>query len=154
MIESLDQQNPETAAQIHNVLQAAYRHEAELIGADDFPPLKRSRAHIQQSSTRFLGIWVASDLAAVLEFRTTATVVSIDSLAVDPAYFRRGLARQLLEHLVREEDWNLVEVETASDNEPAISLYHQWGFKESGAWKTGEGILKVRLVLTKDVLDP
>ncbi|HKJ18719.1 MAG TPA: GNAT family N-acetyltransferase [Xanthomonadales bacterium] len=154
MIESLDQKSTEIATQIHNVFQRSYRLEAELIGVTDFPPLKRTRQHIQDSPTCFVGAWVGSDLAAVIEYTVVATVVSIDSLVVDPDYFRRGLGSQLVQHVIQNENWDMVEVETARANAPAISLYEQSGFHESRSWKTAEGILKVQLVMTHSTLDP
>ena len=62
----------------------------------------------------------------VLGYRRDGDAVDIDRLAVDPAFFRRGLATKLLRELfVRERDATLFTVSTGFGNHPAIDLYER-----------------------------
>lgn len=134
------------ADQIYDVFQLSYKVEADLVGAENFPPLERTSAHIQSSRSKFLGVRIGSDLAAVVEFTQSGEDLNIDSLVVHPNYFRRGLASQLLRSLLSEADWQYADVETAAANNPAITLYQKHGFCVAEQWMTGDGIEKVRLM--------
>ena len=70
---------------------------------------------------------------------------NIDSLAVDPEFFRQGLASQLLRFVMQSAAGKSVMVDTAIRNKPAISLYRKLGFLETKNWKTPEGIKMVTL---------
>jgi ribosomal protein S18 acetylase RimI-like enzyme len=146
MIELLDHYSESVAIQIYDIFQLSYEVEASLVGAKDFPPLRRNLSDIQSSSSRFLGERIGLDLAAVVEFTRTGEELSIDSLVVHPQYFRRGLASQLLQSLLAKAHWQIVYVETAAANNPALVLYQKFGFSESKRWKTADGIEKVQLM--------
>ena len=145
MIELLDHCSEEVASQIHGVLQRAYKVEAELVKAKDFPPLGRSAAQIRLAERSFLGRRIGSKLAAVAEYTLNGSHLGIDSVAVHPRFFRRGLATEILRSLLDRYDWRTADVETAAKNYPAIALYSKFGFSESKRWKTDEGIEKVQL---------
>lgn len=145
MIELLDHCSEDVANQIYDVFQRSYRVEAKLVGVKEFPPLQRSTSHIQAAGGRFLGQRIGSDLAAVIEYSLSAAHLSIDSLVIDPRYFRRGLASKILRSLLDRVDWRTADVETAAANHPAIALYEKFGFSESKRWTTKEGIDKVEL---------
>jgi ribosomal protein S18 acetylase RimI-like enzyme len=145
VIELLDHCSEDVAIQIHDVFRRSYRVEAELVGKTAFPPLQRSASHIQAAGGRFLGHRIGSDLAAVIEYSLSESRLSIDSLVVDPRYFRRGLASKILRSLLDRVDWRTANVETAVANQPAIALYEKFGFSESKRWTTKEGIDKVEL---------
>ena len=145
MIELLDHHSERVAIQIYHVFQRSYKVEAEVVGVNDFPPLRRTASLIRSSSSQFLGLWVGDDLAAVIEFTEGEDELSIDSLVVCPQYFRRGLASQLLRSLLVRFPHQIACVETAAANSPAIKLYQKFGFSESRRWKTADGIDKVGL---------
>ena len=147
MIKILDSKTEVVAEQIYGLFQRSYQEEAQLIGVEFFPPLHRTKEQIQAASTAFLGSWLESDLAAVVEFSYEATHLNIDSLVVEPQYFRRGLATQLLTKLLGMLDWQTAEVETASANQPAIALYRRLGFTELRKWRTRDGIEKIQLTI-------
>ncbi|TMP76680.1 GNAT family N-acetyltransferase, partial [Pseudoalteromonas phenolica] len=60
--------------------------------------------------------------------------LEIDSLTVDPSYFRKGIAGELLSFAMSEFDVKKVIVETATANAPAIKLYNKHGFVEYKRW--------------------
>lgn len=125
MIKMLDHCSEDVAMQIHDIFQESYQVEAELVGAKEFPPLQRGVPHIRAAKSNFLGLWIASELAAVIEYTYGGAQLSIDSLVVRPQYFRRGLASQLLQSLLSRHYWHTADVETAADNIPAIALYER-----------------------------
>ena len=149
MIELLDHCLEDVAIQIYDVFQQSYKIEAQLVGVKEFPPLQRSTSHIQAASSKFLGQWIGSDLAVVLEYSLGDAHLSIDSLVVHPRYFRRGLASKILRLLLDRVHWQTADVETAAANHPAIALYEKFGFSESKRWGTNEGIEKVQLSCSK-----
>ena len=51
-------------------------------------------------------------------------------LIVSPMYFRRGIAQQLLNHVVKLYETNLVKVSTGARNVPAIQFYEKNGFRK------------------------
>ncbi len=53
----------------------------------------------------------------------------IQSLVVDPEYFRRGIARALIIFIMEKFDTRKFTVETGKNNSPARSLYEGFGFK-------------------------
>jgi GNAT superfamily N-acetyltransferase len=144
-IELLDHRVRDVASRIHALFQRAYAVEARLVGAAVFPPLQRKASAIQTTRGHFLGSWIGSDLVSVLEYTDSGRHVSIDSLVVDPHYFRRGLAGNILQFLFDESAWLSADVETAAANRPAIALYEKFGFVTSKQWTTAEGIAIVRL---------
>jgi ribosomal protein S18 acetylase RimI-like enzyme len=146
MIALLDHHSESVANAIYDVFQLSYSVEASLVGVDNFPPLQRDAAHIQSSTTQFLGYQMGNDVAAVVEYSQDGSTLCIDSLVVQPKYFRRGLASQLMRSLLSRVDWQVVDVETAAANGPAITLYQKLGFAESEFWRTADGIDKVRLM--------
>ena len=145
MIELLDHCSEDVAIQIYDVFQRSYRVEARLVGVKEFPPLQRNTSDIQAAGSKFLGQRIGADLAAVIEYSLSAAHLSIDSLVVDPQYFRRGLASKVLRSLLDRVDWRTANVETAAANHPAIALYEKFGFSESKRWTTKDGIDKVEL---------
>ncbi len=53
MINILDQEEDTIAEKIYDVFQASYAVEAELLGAKDFPPLKRTILDYKNSENMF-----------------------------------------------------------------------------------------------------
>ena len=64
--------------------------------------------------------------------RTVAGESELLTVAVDPAFQRRGIARQLLDSWLTAAKENAARafLEVAADNHAAIALYHQLGFAE------------------------
>lgn len=148
MIRALCNHSPEVADEIHRIFQLSYAQEAAILGIEYLPPLRRTRLEIQSAGSSFLGSWQRSKLAAVLEYKFEDQELCIDSLVVEPKFFRRGLASRLLETALNTLEWRIAKVETAAANGPAISLYSRFGFEIIREWCTPEGVNKIDLVKT------
>lgn len=144
MIKKLNQKYDETAKAIHHIFQVSYRIEANLIGAVDFPPLKRSILDFQNSSTNFYGYWKDNNLAGLMEIDLEDDSVHICSFLVDPHYFRQGIAIKLLNFAKNTFKVESITVETGLANIPATRLYENFGFKEIEQFDTPIGIRKIR----------
>jgi len=147
MIERLLNSDPETANDIHTLFQESYKVEAALLGAEDFPPLKRPIKDYVNSRTEFFGYLKNRELAGIIEIRDRRDYTDICSLVVDPQFFRQGIGTELLGFTINTFESNLYIVETGVDNLPACSLYKKFGFKEVKQWDTNHGIRKVAFEL-------
>lgn len=145
MIVKLQNSKVEISNQIHAVFQLSYAVEAKLLDSIDFPPLKRPLESYLKSNNIFLGYYQNKELAGIIELEYNSNCTSINSLVVNPKYFRRGIARELLEFVFNRFVSKLFSVETALNNEPAIKLYKNLGFKETKQWNTDFGIRKILL---------
>lgn len=143
-IAALDQRDPAVARAIHQTLQAAYRVEAALIGATDFPPLARSEDSIRASGSLFRGCRDGERLAAVIELETARDLTVVASLAVRPDYARRGLGRALVSDALARSS-GPVAAATGRDNHPAVALYLGCGFEIVEESRAPEGIVLVHL---------
>lgn len=142
-ISKLKHEDESISEQIRGVFQASYKVEAQLLGAKDFPPLKRPLEKFIHSQTDFYGYHVNDNLAAVMEIQQVPKKVEINSFVVLPSFFRRGIGNQLLEYLFQNFETSLFTVETGAENIPAITLYEKHGFKLVKKWMTEIGIEKV-----------
>lgn len=149
MIAKLDNANEAVAKQIYTTFQRAYKIEAELIGTQNFPPLSRTVNDIHNSQTLFYGFYDDTQLAGVIELVIINERLEINSLTVDPKYFRTGIADKLIRYVFSEYLTNAVIttalVETAAVNEPAIKLYKKHGFVEFKRWTPNHGIEKLAM---------
>jgi len=84
---------------------------------------------------RFINLRLDVD-GKMVAFAITQVVLdeaSLFNIAVDPAFQRRGLGRQLLQHLIDElikRDVLTLWLEVRASNLPAIALYEQLGFNQ------------------------
>lgn len=145
MITTLENSNEVVAQQIHAVFQNSYIVEAEIIGVSDLPPLSRSRQDILNAKTDFYGFIHNTCVAAVVEVNSFPTKLEINSLTVDPKFFRQGIAGLLLQYILTSFDVELATVETAAQNAPAIKLYEKYGFRIIKKWTPSHGIEKVEM---------
>ena len=144
MIERLQNNDIEISKKIHSVFQVSYKIEAKLLNATDFPPLKRSLENYVNSSTEFFGYFKDQELAGVIEIEHNNNFTDINSLVVDPKFFRQGIARKLMEFVFNTFDSDLFVVETGLENGPATKLYKNFGFKEVKQWDTDCGVRKIK----------
>ncbi len=145
MIKKLNQSNKEIAHQIFTIFQNSYKIEAKLIGTLNFPPLLRSTKDIENSDTLFYGSSENGCLAAIIEVDINNRLLEINSLTVDPRYFRKGIANKLITYILETFDFSKASVETAVVNTPAINLYKKHGFVEYKRWKPSHGIEKLAM---------
>jgi len=147
MITKLDNSNEKVANQIFTVFQRSYKIEAQLIGTLDFPPLLRSVKNIENSKTQFYGFIENECIAAIIEIAIEEQHLDINSLTVDPNYFRKGIAGKLITFILDKIEFSEAIVETAVVNLPAINLYKKHGFIEFKRWTPSHGIKKVALLV-------
>ena len=145
MITKLDNSDEEVANQIFTVFQNSYKIEAQLIGTLNFPTLLRSAKDILSASTQLFGFSENNCLAAVIEIVVEGKHLEIDSLTVDPNYFRKGIADKLISYVLGINNFSEAIVETAVVNIPAINLYKKYGFVEFGRWTPTHGIEKLAM---------
>src|SRR5687768_4179763 len=121
--ERLDPAAPGLAAEIWSLQLAAYQHEARLLGAADFPPLRRSLGSVLSAPAVFYGLVRQGRLLAVAEVESEPQGALIAGFVVDPAVFRQGLGRRLLGELLARYAGQRLTVGTAAANAPALALY-------------------------------
>ncbi|MEL6535193.1 MAG: GNAT family N-acetyltransferase, partial [Bacteroidota bacterium] len=120
--------------------------EAEVLGAQDFPPLRRPISGYQNTGTEFFGVRFKEELAGAIELSISAQHGYIDSLVIHPNYFRQGIARRLMEFVFQEFEMPVWYVETGVENGPATALYLGFDFVEVERWDTDFGVEKVKFV--------
>ena len=152
MITKLDNSNKYIAHQIFTVFQNSYKVEAQLIGTLNFPPLLRSAIDITISKTQFYGVIESNSLAAVIEVVIEDSHLKIQSLTVDPLYFRKGIADKLIGYILDKYSFSEATVETAVVNIPAINLYKKHGFVEFKRWTPSHGIEKLAMLVKLEQL--
>ena len=145
MIKKLNNSNEDVANKIFTLFQNSYKIEAELIGAVVFPPLLRSAKDIENSTTLFYGFSENDCLAAIIEIVIEDKHLDINSLTVDPNYFKKGIASKLISYVLGITDFSQAIVETAVVNIPAINLYKKHGFVEFKKWTPSHGIEKIAM---------
>lgn len=145
MITRLEHSSEKIAEQIFTVFQNSYKIEAQLLGALDFPPLSRSAKHIQTSTAQFYSYIENNHFAGVIEIAIKNERLDINSLTVDPKYFRKGIASKLINYVLEIRNISEAMVETAVANLPAINLYEKHGFVEFKRWTPSHGIEKLAL---------
>ncbi len=150
MISKINHTKITVAQQIRAVFQLSYAVEAELLQAVDFPPLKRTVNDFLESTTSFYAYFQKEEMAAVLELKQMEKHTHIQSLVVNPKYFRQGIGSQLVAFALAD-DVQLFIVETGVDNIPAIRLYEKFGFQETHQWDTNHGVRKVKFEIKKDI---
>jgi len=147
MITKLENCHEEIANKIYSVFQSAYKVEAKLIGVANFPPLLRTAIDIGNSKTDFYGFYENDCLTGVIEIVVEDNRIEINSLIVDPKYFKKGIAGKLIHYVLNTFDYSSAIVETAVVNLPAINLYKKHGFVEFKRWTPSHGIEKLAMSL-------
>lgn len=147
MIRKLDHSLLSSSQIIFKIFQSSYAVEADLLNHPDFPPLKRTIRHIQESKTSFYGFFLNKMIRGVMELELSENHIHIRSLTVDPRFFRNGIGRKLLLFILDEFDASLITVETGHLNTPAIDFYLDFGFKKNKIWMTDVGIEKISFTL-------
>jgi len=144
MIKKLDHKTIGISEKIHSIFQASYAVEAKLLKANDFPPLKRAIDDFLNSETGFYGYYRNQEMVAVIEIKENKDSTHIQSLVVDPKFFRQGIAQSLISFLLDSFDSALYTVETGAQNQPAVTLYEKNGFVEIERYYAEFNIKKVR----------
>ena len=95
----------------------------------------REQTFASNQGARFLNLRldVGDKMAAFAITQVVLDEASLFNIAVDPAFQRRGLGRQLLQHLIEaliKRDVLTLWLEVRASNLPAIALYEQLGFNQ------------------------
>ncbi|WP_296705883.1 N-acetyltransferase [Algoriphagus sp.] len=147
MIKRLENSDLEIAKKIYSVFQSSYKVEAKLLKAVDFPPLKRPIDNFINSKTLFFGYLKNEELSGVVEISHYKDYTHINSLVVEPNFFRQGIASSLIEFVFETFESKLFTVETGLENGPAKELYRKFGFREVMQWDTDHGVRKIKFEL-------
>lgn len=148
MIEKLNNKYLDISKKIHSVFQVSYTAEANLLNAIDFPPLNRTVDDFLNSNTEFYGFRNDKEIAAIIEIESDKNSTHINSLVVDPKFFRQGIAQKLIAFVLDSYDSKKFTVDTAVENIPACKLYKKFEFEEVKQWHTIEGIRIIRFEKT------
>lgn len=143
MIKRLNHHHVNTAKEIQWVQKRAYQVEAELIGFDGIPQLNESILEIQNADETFIG-YFNGELSGLIAYKVEGQLVDIHRLAVSPAHFRRGIARQLVEHVLADFPESDFMVSTGTLNAPARKLYEQYGFELTESFEPVPGVSCVK----------
>ena len=144
MISKINNKVNKIAEEIRAIFQVSYTVEAKMLKAVDFPPLKRTVSQFLESDSEFYAYYLTRNIAGVIEIDNDQNITHIQSLVVDPKYFRKGIGRKLVQFTLDTYRSKLFTVETGIDNQPAIKLYTSFGFQELKQWDTNHRIRKVR----------
>ncbi len=147
MIQRLENKDMDIAKKIRSVFLVSYAVEAKLLNATDFPPLKRPLESYLNCGNDFFGYTINQELVGVVEIKHETSFTHIQSLVVNPKFFRKGIAKELMEFVLKSFDDKLIVVETGVENGPATELYKKFDFKEVNQWLTNHGIRKIRFEL-------
>ena len=140
MIVSLNIQDEFTAGLIWRLQLAAYTVEANIIGYIHIPPLMDTVESIRNCGEHFYGMYSESeaeggDLIAAISYEQEGNQVTLCRMMVHPDYFRRGIARKLINHVESLfPNASAFIVSTGSKNEPAVHLYESMGYTASREW--------------------
>ncbi|MBH5319887.1 GNAT family N-acetyltransferase [Paenibacillus sp. GSMTC-2017] len=146
MIITVNNKNAEVASDILNVQLPAYRVEAEIIGFDGIPPLRDTVQSIMECDEQFVGYMTDEKLVGFVSYHTHDEGIDICRLVVHPSHFRKGIAKQLLAHMMSGPALDKkVQVSTGTKNVPAKTLYESFGFKEIGNIEVAPGVFITRL---------
>ncbi|MER5357023.1 GNAT family N-acetyltransferase [Streptomyces sp. NPDC002785] len=154
VVRELDLADEATAAAVHRVGRHAYAVEADLIDFDGIPALRESLEEMRSQPLRWIGA-ITDDgrIAAFVAWQLLASegALDIDRVCVDPTWFRRGLASQLLGHLMTDlVPSGPVLVSTGADNLPAVALYERLGFSRMGTIEPAPGLRLAQFQLIRD----
>jgi ribosomal protein S18 acetylase RimI-like enzyme len=148
VVAPLDIADPAVAEAVVGIQRRSYAVEAALIGFDGIPPLRETVSELQSSGRcglSVLGARMGGELAGLLGYRWVDLLggeLDIDRLAIDPRFFRLGLASALLAALPAAA---AVIVSTGTRNQPALALYRRQGFRSTGSREIAPGVTVTEL---------
>jgi len=140
--------NSYVAQEIVNLQLDAYAVEAELIGTRSIPTLYDTQESIMETDEIFIGYKIKRELVGLISYKLEYGILDVHRLAVKPAYFKKGIACQLLKYIVDQNNGvQKIIVATGADNYPAIKLYEKAGFKISREFEVDGGVKIAQLEL-------
>ncbi|UAL50567.1 MULTISPECIES: GNAT family N-acetyltransferase [Metabacillus] len=139
MIKKIDITNPKFAEEVLNVQLPSYKVEAEIIDFYEIPPLKDTVETLLQCSETFFGYYISEELCGAISIKVEKDVMDIHRLIVHPNYFKKGIAKMLLDFIESHiEGIETIIVSTGSKNTPAVNFYEKNGFSKIGETRVNE----------------
>ncbi|MFY0758113.1 GNAT family N-acetyltransferase [Metabacillus dongyingensis] len=139
MIKKIDITNPKFAVEVLNIQIPSYKVEAEIIDFYEIPPLKDTAETLQQCRETFFGYYISEELCGAISIKVEKDVMDIHRLIVHPKYFRKGIAKMLLDFIESHlEGIETIIVSTGSKNTPAVNFYEKNGFSKIGETRVNE----------------
>ncbi len=146
--ESIQALPAEMIEQLYDLQQRSYTVEQQLLNIDTFPPLLETKQNFAASDDACLIRFEAGKVIGFLQYEITKEQLIINKLVVRPDYFRQGVGSELLQALTERKGTRSIQVETAQENTPAMTLYQKHGLTDITPLKVTEGLQLVRLVMT------
>lgn len=141
----LDISDPVVQQQILQLQGIAYGLEEELIGFS-IPRTDDTVEDLLDSGEIFLGMVQDDELLGLVSFAADEDTMDIHRVAVDPGYFRQGVASELLQFLFEVSGTvSRFLVTTGASNLPAIGLYEKLGFIKIETFEPVPGLRMCRL---------
>lgn len=141
MIIKLNIKDSETAKKVLDLQFASYKIEAEIIGFDKLPPLLDTVDTLMKCDEVFYAYYMENSLAGMISYKVAQDVLDIHRVAVHPAYFKRGIAGQLVDFIESlETNVKRAEVCTGKENLPAVNLYLKKGYRKIKEIEVSRGI--------------
>lgn len=130
-IRLLDKKNQIEIDRLYQIKQAAYLIEANLLGVrpDLFFPLRETINDLQNSKDEIFVSLRGGAIGGAIFLEKLGASMVISNLVVDPKFFRRGIAKALIEHCLNLYPEQEFQVSTGKLNSPAIQLYNRFNFK-------------------------
>lgn len=139
MIRKIDITDAAIAEEVLRIQLPSYRVEAELIDFYEIPPLKDTVDTLRNCGETFYGYYINNELCGAIAIMIDNNIIDIHRLIIHPDHFRKGIAKQLLQHIESVGvSGNVIVVSTGSKNAPAVNLYKQSGYVETGVIKVEE----------------
>lgn len=136
MIKKIDITDAAIAEEVLRIQIPSYRVEAELIDFYEIPPLKDTVDTLRNCGETFYGYYINNELCGAIAIMIENNIIDIHRLIIHPNHFRKGIAKQLLQHIESVGvSGNVIVVSTGSKNVPAVNLYKQSGYVETGVIK-------------------
>ncbi|MGO4698032.1 GNAT family N-acetyltransferase [Paenibacillus sp. 2TAB26] len=139
MIRKIDITDAAIAEEVLRIQIPSYRVEAELIDFYEIPPLKDTVDTLRNCGETFYGYYINNELCGAIAIMIENNIIDIHRLIIHPNHFRKGIAKQLLQHIESDGvSGSVIVVSTGSKNAPAVNLYKQSGYVETGVIKVEE----------------
>lgn len=139
MIIKIDITDAAIAEEVLRIQLPSYRVEAELIDFYEIPPLKDTIDTLCNCGETFYGYYINNELCGAIAIMIENNIIDIHRLIIHPNHFRKGIAKQLLQHIESVGvSGSVIVVSTGSKNAPAVNLYKQSGYVETGVIKVEE----------------
>lgn len=133
--------NPNSVNDVLQLQFLSFKVEADLIEFYEIPPLKDTIESLQKCGETFFGYYIDNELCGVISYKNENKELDIHRLMVHPNHFRKGIARELLEYIQKNEvGYETIIVATGSKNAPAVRFYQYNGFEITEERTVAEGL--------------